>query len=140
MTTATRVQTFRPAFAGTVADRTARVVNSSRASGGCSAFDNGRVARVRTHLTRRGRAVVATVVAAPLIAIGVFAGQAAIAAAPGATETHITVSDGDTLWSIAKSYAPNADTRDVVRQIMILNDLPSADVHAGESLALPPQR
>jgi LysM repeat protein len=98
----------------------------------------------RSHLrmTKRGRSVLLTLIAAPLVvmalAFGINAG--------GATATNsstplakVTVVGGETLWSLAKQVAPNADPRDVVADIMSVNRLSSADIRPGEQLAIPAQ-
>ncbi|HEX3679772.1 MAG TPA: LysM peptidoglycan-binding domain-containing protein [Galbitalea sp.] len=100
------------------------------------------VRRPRLRMTARGRAVLLTLVAAPLVvaalALGINAG--------GATATNsstplarVTVVGGETLWSLAKQIAPSADPRDVVADIMSVNRLSSADIQPGEQLAIPAQ-
>jgi LysM repeat protein len=44
---------------------------------------------------------------------------------------------GETLWEIAGEVAPGVDRRVTVAQIVKLNDLASAEVHAGQRLAVP---
>jgi LysM repeat protein len=44
---------------------------------------------------------------------------------------------GETLWGIAGEVAPGVDRRETVAQIMELNDLASAEVRAGQRLAVP---
>jgi LysM repeat protein len=96
----------------------------------------------RSHLrmTKRGRAVLLSLVATPVViaalAFGIGAG--------GATATNsstplakVTVVGGETLWSVAKQIAPNADPRDVVSDIMSVNRLGTADIHPGEQLSIP---
>lgn len=101
-------------------------------------------AHTRLRLTARGRRVLTTLVATPLalaVVAGVFAGGAALAsrdasASAGSFET-VTVSAGESLWSIAEDVAPGHDPRDVVDAIMRLNALDDAAVLAGERLAIP---
>jgi LysM repeat protein len=52
---------------------------------------------------------------------------------------YVTVETGQSLWGVAESIAPNADPRDVIAAIMQLNHLESADVLAGQQLAVPVQ-
>jgi hypothetical protein len=99
----------------------------------------------RTFLVRRalvaGAAVIAVwllvqVVAAAFAPIGV---DAPAAAAPGAI--HL-VEQGDTLWALAEAVAPQADPRDVVDQIIELNQggsavIPGGQLRAGEEIRLP---
>ena len=100
----------------------------------------------RTHLTRRGRLAILLVIAALLFtafSLGRSASQAStdIGGASGSVTTapveQITVLPGDTLWSIAKSVAPNNDPREVVAQIRSLNDLSRSELQVGQQLLLP---
>lgn len=103
--------------------------------------------RTRLRLTRRGRVVllsaVALCVAAMLAFSVVGAGSAAAArddiTAQGAMFTTVTVFPGETLWGIAGEVAPAADPRDVVDAIKRLNALDSAQLIAGQRLAIPAQ-
>jgi hypothetical protein len=49
----------------------------------------------------------------------------------------VTVEGGETLWQVAHEIAPTKDPRDVVSDIVRLNNLPSAEVAAGQTLAVP---
>jgi hypothetical protein len=49
----------------------------------------------------------------------------------------VTVDSGQSLWQVAETLAPTADPRDVIADIMQLNQLESADVLAGQQLAIP---
>lgn len=96
----------------------------------------------RLRLTRRGRAVLTTLAATPLvIAAAIFGLQSggAVATDSAATVTFetVTVAPGESLWSIAERLAPNADPRDVLLEIVALNGLPSSQVQPGQQLALP---
>ena len=96
-------------------------------------------------LTRRGRAVVAAVIALPLVAgmasFAVLGSNNDAANANDALTTtsfdYVTVQAGETLWGIAEKLAPADDPRDVVTDIVNLNQLASAEVHPGQKLALP---
>lgn len=100
--------------------------------------------RTRLRLTRRGRVVLGLLVVLPIVvllaALGV-GGSMAAAGSPGtaATFQHVTVDPGESLWQIAEEIAPKSDPRDVVQAIVDLNQLQSAVVYAGESLAIPTQ-
>ncbi|GAB3144220.1 LysM peptidoglycan-binding domain-containing protein [Marisediminicola antarctica] len=93
-------------------------------------------------LTRRGRLVLTTLVALPLVAAaGAFALNGGVAVASNSSSStsfeYVQVSSGQSLWQLAQSIAPAADPRDVVSDLLHLNQLGSADVHPGQQLALP---
>ncbi|MBF4601560.1 hypothetical protein ITJ55_12150 [Frigoribacterium sp. VKM Ac-1396] len=109
-----------------------------------SPVDPSRVVRTRLRITRRGRAVVAALVAIPaVIVVGalVLNGGGAVASdTTGSTDfQHVTVDGGETLWQVASEIAPSSDPRDVIADLVSLNNLPSAEVSAGQSLAVPTQ-
>jgi LysM repeat protein len=95
----------------------------------------------RTHLTRRGRALLLAALVVLLFAafsLGRAATGAATAAGgvvPAVEQT--TVQPGDTLWAVARRIAPDHDPRPVVEQIRRLNGLTSAELYAGQQLLLP---
>ena len=106
-----------------------------------------RIPITRLRITRRGYALLTLVVAAPLViaALG-FAvnGGGAVAANPDSaaslasvTFEHVTVQAGESLWQLAAQIAPSADPRDVVSDIVHLNQLSSAVVQPGQTLAIP---
>ncbi|UWF76867.1 MULTISPECIES: LysM peptidoglycan-binding domain-containing protein [Microbacterium] len=105
----------------------------------------GPIARPRTRLrlTARGRRVLLALAAAPLaagIAFSALAGGSALASGEQAYRASfetVTVMPGDTLWSIAAHVAPDADPRDVVDDIIRLNNLPGGMVQAGSEIAIP---
>lgn len=97
----------------------------------------------RLRLTRRGRIVFTTLVAGPLAVMAlvtVLNGGIATATSDIATGTfnYVTVESGQSLWQVAESIAPNADPRDVISDIVRLNQLETSVVHPGERLAIPP--
>ena len=101
--------------------------------------------RTRLRLTVRGRRLLAAAAAAPLaagIALSVLAGGSALASgehgAPVSFD-YVTVLPGDTLWSIAAEAAPDADPRDVIDDIMRLNNLSGGTIQAYSSIAIPTQ-
>jgi len=49
----------------------------------------------------------------------------------------IVVQPGDTLWAIAKAESPETDPRDMIGQIVQLNELGSAKIYPGQVLTLP---
>lgn len=106
--------------------------------------DETPVIRPRLRLTKRGRAVLLFLAAAPLVIAAVFFalnGGAASASleGSGASFPYVTVDAGQSLWQVAQEIAPNADPRDVIEQIIQLNQLDSAEVFAGVQLAVPTQ-
>lgn len=99
----------------------------------------------RLRLTARGRRALAGALLIPAI-LGVGAGIAQIPTAMAGHEQQVaqyeqfetyTVMGGETLWSIAEKVGGDRDVRDVVHEIMRLNNLSSANVQAGQQLALP---
>ena len=98
--------------------------------------------RVRLRLTRRGRTVLVSLIAIPLALAGFFAvisgGNAAASDAHVTASFHyLTVQEGQTLWSIAENIAPQDDPRQVIADIVTLNDLSSGVITPGEKLAIP---
>ena len=101
-------------------------------------------ARTRLRLTRRGRVVLTTLAAIPVVVwamVVVLGAGGAAADAERATEraslAYITVLDGDSLWSIAEAIAPEADPREIIADIIRINGLGDALVEPGQRLALP---
>lgn len=104
----------------------------------------GRRPATRLRLTLRGRRVLALLAALPAVvalSVAVLGGGAALASrdvgAPAGSFETITVSHGDSLWTIAEEIAPGLDPRDVVDELVRLNALDSVGVQAGQSLAIP---
>ncbi|MFE7846389.1 LysM peptidoglycan-binding domain-containing protein [Microbacterium sp. NPDC057407] len=98
----------------------------------------------RLRLTLRGRRVLAALAALPAvvaISVAMVSGGAALASRDAGTDpgsfATVTVSSGDSLWSIAQDVAPDADPRDVVDAIVRLNALDGVTLQAGQSLAIP---
>ena len=96
----------------------------------------------RLRLTQRGRAVLVTVAATPLVIAALIFGLngGGATASLGGSEVafqYVTVESGQSLWQLAEQLAPSADPRDVIQQIVQLNNLSSADVVAGQQLAVP---
>ncbi|ALV47394.1 hypothetical protein MB46_03960 [Arthrobacter alpinus] len=103
-------------------------------------------------MTRRGRLVLLGIPAILTTAVMVFAALAivlgSIASPAQASVEHVavdmaeyaatvTVLQGDSLWSIAAASNPKRDVRDVVSEIVALNELGSGVVHAGQRLFVP---
>src|SRR5215831_6978818 len=123
----------RPAAAG-------RAIAAGRA-----AAPGRAAARTPVRLTRRGRLVVTA--AAVLVAGAVsmtLAGVAQATGHPAATAGHardgvtkVLVRPGQNLWSLAERYAPDADTRLVVQEILQLNSMSTDQVQPGQVLWVP---
>jgi hypothetical protein len=95
-------------------------------------------------LTRRGRLLlvglpIALGVAA-LILLGAFltsqarAGESLPASSP---TVEVSVAAGESLWDLALRHAPDRDPRDVVAEMVELNNLRGSVVQAGQSIAVP---
>ncbi|MFC5501386.1 LysM peptidoglycan-binding domain-containing protein [Lysinimonas soli] len=96
----------------------------------------------RLRITRRGRVVVAIMIALLLAVTAAAFGVGAFGAAAGtqsgsATFQYVSVEPGESLWQLAVSIAPHADPRDVVAEIVDLNNLSTAEVQPGQRLAIP---
>ena len=100
-------------------------------------------------LTARGRAVFsvlgATVISVTMAAI-ILGGATATATSATSVEAGLTdspafdyvqVEFGQSLWQLAESVAPGADPRDVIYEIVKLNQLSTPEVHPGQQLAIP---
>jgi len=110
-----------------------------------SSFGNSAAPAAHLHITKRGRAVVTFLIAVPLaiaaaaFGLGALGTSAAAGSGAGSAATfqYVTVDPGESLWQVAESIAPTADPRDVVADILTLNNLSSGDVQAGQRLAIP---
>jgi hypothetical protein len=96
-------------------------------------------------LTRRGRIVVAVMAALLVAALSLIAAGAAQAIshtgaahpARSASLAQVVVQPGQSLWAVAESADPSADTRLVIQQITELNSLNDDTVFAGQRLWVP---
>ena len=88
-----------------------------------------------TNPVRLVRAIVILVLAAALSLVGI-SGSVATDSEP-IQLTYITVSQGDSLWSLAEVHAGNADPRDWIAEVVIANALESVDLIPGQQIALP---
>ena len=97
-------------------------------------------------LTRRGRIVLIGIplvlLAALLFSLAGFFNSPAKASDSAADITTtptvtVTVQPGESLWGIAASVAPKRDARDVVADIVQLNNLPAGTVFPGQELFVP---
>jgi hypothetical protein len=109
-----------------------------------AALPQNRLARTPLRLTRRGRFVVAAMAALLVTVVMLIASGVAQATSRSASNhaaqqnlTQVVVSPGQSLWSVAESADPNADTRLVIQQIIELNGLTDDVVFAGQRLWVP---
>lgn len=100
-------------------------------------------ARTRLRMTRRGRVVLTTLAGASitaavlLLCVGQVSPALGGADHPAVAFDSITVTSQDSLWTIAQRIAPNADPRDVIQEIVTLNNLGETRIQPGQRLALP---
>ena len=95
----------------------------------------------RLRLTRRGRVVLGGLGLVAALGVAAVVGPAMGGTADPALElagrSSVVVHSGDTLWSIAESVAPDADTRGVVDALREANDLQGTHLVPGQVLVLP---
>ena len=102
-----------------------------------------RAAVPAVRLTRRGRVVAAGVSALAIGALSIVlatAAQAAHAGQPspgGRYVAKVEVRPGQSLWSLAEAYDPDADPRLVIQQMQQLNSMAGDQVQPGEVLWVP---
>jgi hypothetical protein len=104
----------------------------------------GQAAPAPLRLTRRGRIVVAAAAALLVTLLSLLATGAAWATSPSATPrgadqtpAQVVVLPGQSLWSVAETADPNADTQAVMQQIIELNGLTSDVINVGQRLWVP---
>ncbi len=94
-------------------------------------------------ITRRGRVVLG---ALSVLAIGAVLAVAAMIGSPSASASddaaasdfaYVIVQPGQSLWSVASTLDPSADPRDVISEIVRLNQLGESSVQAGQPIAVP---
>jgi hypothetical protein len=98
-------------------------------------------AQPRLRLTKRGRVVFTSLAAVPVVAgvmlLALNGGGATATSSGGAQLEEVTVQAGQSLWSLAEDIAPDVDPRDVVSDILSVNQLQTGSVQAGQRLMLP---
>jgi nucleoid-associated protein YgaU len=55
----------------------------------------------------------------------------------GAAITKVEVRPGQSLWTLAETYDPNADTRQVIQETLQLNSMSTDQVQPGQVLWMP---
>ena len=120
------------------------LITHAAASPAQASYSRATPPRTHLRLTRRGRAVFTTLAAVPLvlgaIVVTVNGGMAAAEGTGGigaAAFDYVTIEAGQSLWQLAESVAPAQDPRDVIADIVNLNQLTSEAVQPGQRLALP---
>ncbi|MGH3647804.1 MAG: LysM peptidoglycan-binding domain-containing protein [Micromonosporaceae bacterium] len=93
-------------------------------------------------LTRRGRFVVAVLVATLLAAAIALLLALDPAASAGSSQgrgvaSEVVVKPGDTLWSVALRHEPSRDPSATIEEIRRLNHLTGYTVHPGQTLRMP---
>ena len=102
---------------------------------GPDALGPARTERPRLRLTRRGRLVVALLVAAVL---AVTAVAAAVQRAGATSEPRVvTVQPGQTLWGIASRELPDLPVTSGIVELQLANSLSSSQIHVGQRLVIP---
>lgn len=96
----------------------------------------------RLRITKRGRRVLVFLAAFPLVVAALaFALNGGMAAATNVASSaslpYVTVEAGQSLWQLAGQIAPSSDPRDVIADLIHLNQLAGTDVQAGQRLAIP---
>jgi len=98
-------------------------------------------AQPRLRITKRGRVVLTSLAALPVVAgvmvLALNGGGATATGSSGAELEQITVQAGESLWSLAEDLAPGTDPRDVISDIQSVNRLDSGAIRAGQVLLLP---
>jgi len=97
---------------------------------------------VPVRLTRRGRVVLGGLGVVTAVAVAALVGPSLVGSPAGpelelAGRATVTVHSGDTLWSIARSVAPEADPREVVDALQDVNGIDGAGLVPGQVLLLP---
>ena len=100
-----------------------------------------RVGTPRLRLTKRGRAVFTGLAATPVVVavmlLALNGGGATATSADGGALEQVTLQAGQSLWDLAEEIAPGTDPRDVISDILAVNDLGGGSVQAGQRLDLP---
>ena len=71
------------------------------------------------------------------VRVALNGGGATATSSSGAALEEITLQAGQSLWQLAEEIAPHDDPRDVISDIMAVNQLESGSVQAGQRLMLP---
>jgi hypothetical protein len=123
---------------------TVTTVERARLSGHQIRTDGARSPAGPVRLTRRGRIVVAAVFALIIGLSSVVLATSAQATrsgggagAPGKYVAKVVVQPGQSLWAVAESSDPDADTRLVIADIEQMNSMTGDQLQPGETLWVP---
>ena len=98
------------------------------------------VTQPRLRITRRGRAVLMTLIAIPIVIAAMFfalnGGGAMAGNGPSVPLEQVTIEPGQTLWGLAEEYAPHSDPRDFVADVVNLNSIVEV-LEAGQVIDIP---
>ena len=127
-----------------VSGRPLTAMKRGRTTGDGERF-RSRAAVPAVRLTRRGRVVAVGATALAIGAVSIVLATAAQAAhagpagqaSPGRYAAKVEVRPGQSLWSLAEAYDPDADPRLVIQQIEQLNSITGDQVQPGEVLWVP---
>lgn len=107
------------------------------------ALNDSAISPMRIRITRRGRIVLGTLITVLVLSLlgvaAMFGATRAVASneAGGADFGYVIVQPGESLWSVATSLDSSADPRDVIAEIIRLNQLEGSEVQAGQPIAVP---
>jgi LysM repeat protein len=95
-------------------------------------------------LTRRGRVVLTGLIALLITGLGVGTGTAQAANSASSRgergdAVRVTVSQGESLWSVAENTDPGVDPRGIILEIVARNHLAGTTIYPGEQLWVPRQ-
>lgn len=93
--------------------------------------------RRKKALRKKAISVAILVITFTLLTGGVLFAFAKENNSPDSSAYTVVVEDGDSLWSIAKTYFPNSDPRSAIEDIRKLNDLDNYTIYAGMTLLIP---
>ena len=85
---------------------------------------------------KRPERLVMSIVIVILVAIGIFGFQNVSLGDSIPEYVTITVSRGDTLWTIARDYYQEKDVRAIVEEIKEINNLKNSNIKVGQELLL----
>ena len=91
-------------------------------------------------LTMRGKVVFSSLIAGVVVfSTLIFSSSDASARSADIQDKHnyVTVLTGDTLWDLAATIDPQGDPRDLVFELMDINNLASAELSPGQELLIP---
>jgi nucleoid-associated protein YgaU len=114
-------------------------VSAARTATPSTPFTPSTPSMYNLRLTARGRAVL-WILAVVAVALLTLMASRASADAPATAQEVVrhVVQPGETLWQIAESVAaPSQDVRDVVVDLVRLNELPEAGLMAGQVIVVP---